>query len=203
MSVEGKVLAMPGAHGPKSATEQASGEGAEHECVTCGRTCTAAQSAAKKQPRINPTRRRYADLAAEDLATTFGADRGTWQSWAERLGISRQDARRFGETGGARVAVGDVLLAPAEKAIAYFKGLVKRLEGLGDDRLTLPASIDETLHRARCELADVDKALAPGRKHTVEQLRRAKREAHEAALAAALVEQHVDEQLAALESEAE
>lgn len=175
-------------HATQDASSAPVPKGASHRCPTCERTCTP-EPVKTARGVVNATRRHYANVAAEELADAFGATKNSWQQWADRLDISRQVARRFGETDSSRVTLGDVLMAPPPVALALLKSLQKRLTGI-EAPPPLPPTLDETVYRARVELADVDRLLAPGQTHTLAQLTRLETEAEEAANAARLILDH-------------
>jgi len=128
-----------------------------HECPACGRPCAAEARSAEPRGRLTPARRAGADAMARVVGTVM-ADVGCWQTWADRMGIARQVAARFGAPDGPRVALGDIALLPADVAVAVLSAAIQRIRGRQDAE-----SLGELEGDLGQLVEELDRGLAAGR----------------------------------------
>lgn len=169
-------------HARDTALAEAAATGAAGDSVTCPRVQAA------RADRTARALRTATQIFRDACAKHPGGQAGV----ARALGVSKSRVNKWCDESEDLSIPTHHLLALAETCPSVFEAFIIRLDqhAKAPPPQPLPATLDESVYRARCELADVDRLLTPGSTHSLDQLRVLEDEAEEAAAAAALVLEH-------------
>lgn len=169
-------------HARDTALAEATATVADVDSVPCPRVQAARTARTERAIRI----------ATQIFRDACGEHPGGQAGVARALGVSTTRVGKWCSEEESLSVPLHHLMALAEVCPKVFKAFTTRVDqhAKAPPSNPLPATLDESVHRARCELADVDRLLTPGTRLTLEQLRVLEDEAEEAAAASAALLEH-------------